>query len=474
MKYLKSYTLFERVSNETKLFESKSSLKFTKQPSKKGAKTETYNVIKDGEVIGQIKWSSRMRGYAFLPEKEHDDEIKKFIKDLMNKRKKSKLLESNWYEMKDHIDVLSDMSLPLWDKDFNVQVADEIISREHQCIVVNIVKKGSNKFTYPEIKQELLEIVGYMDREGWEILNMEFTHIAVGPLYCHLYGDKLVSSRSGEEIDYQFDQLIVKFVEKKEVKTYESFGQNDEPIKILNDICLELSDEDYSFSIQDLKGSGIFNPDRISVSVAGKPNVGDEWRYKPFTYDDVRDVFERMIEYMNSEDFEILRFVYSTPEDPASHNFLEYQNGDLMTYNREKVDRFHHLQINFIEKETKTNESTEEDIHRELMIKKYGVEEIEECDEVIRNINDMALEVEDLGITVLVEYSPMTYLSFDSTPKISVAIIADEKLFAGKIADIDIFTDTLLSYVKSLGFSTGKNTFTSDDRKLCRQILIQK
>ena len=328
MKYLKTY----------KLFESKSSLKFTKQPSKKGAKTETYNVIKDGEVIGQIKWSSRMRGYAFLPEKEHDDEIKKFIKDLMNKRKKSKLLESNWYEMKDHIDVLSDMSLPLWDKDFNVQVADEIISREHQCIVVNISKKGYNKFTYPEIKEELLEMVEYMDREGWKILNMEFSHIAAGPLYCKLDGDKLVSSISGEEIDYQFDQLIVKFVEKKEVKT---------------------------------------------------------------------------------------------------------------------------------------NESTEEDIHREMMIKKYGIQEIVECDEVIRNISDMALEVEDLGITVLVEYSPMTYLSFDSTPKISVSVIADAILFAGKIADIDIFTDTLLVYVKSLGFSTGKNTFTTD-RKMTRQILIQK
>jgi len=326
MRYLKTY----------KLFESKSSLKFTKQPSKKGAKTETYNVVKDGEVIGQIKWSSRMRGYAFLPEKEHDDEIKKFIKDLMNKRKKSKLLESNWYEMKDHIDVLSDMSMYLWDKEFNVQVADEIISREHQCIVVNIVKKGPNKFTYPEIKQELLEMVGYMDREGWGILNMEFTHISAGPLYFKMDGDKLVNM-SGEEIDYQFDQLIVKFVEK----------------------------------------------------------------------------------------------------------------------------------------DIKTNESTEEDIHRERMIKKYGLEEIEECDGVIKNISDMALEVEDSGITVLVGYSPMTYMSAESTPKISVSVIANEILFAGKIADIDIFTDTLLSYVKSLGFSIGKNTFTTD-RKMTRQILIQK
>jgi len=41
-------------------------------------------------VLGQIRWSSRMRGYAFLPEKDHDDEIKTFIKDLMSKRKAKK------------------------------------------------------------------------------------------------------------------------------------------------------------------------------------------------------------------------------------------------------------------------------------------------------------------------------------------------------------------------------------------------
>lgn len=75
---------------EYRLFESKSSVKFVKKESKKGAKTDTYDVIKSGEVIGQIRWSSRMRGYAFLPEKEHDEEIKSFIKDLMSKRKKSK------------------------------------------------------------------------------------------------------------------------------------------------------------------------------------------------------------------------------------------------------------------------------------------------------------------------------------------------------------------------------------------------
>jgi hypothetical protein len=83
MKYLQTYQLFE----------SKSNIKFVKKESKKGAKTETYDVVKSGEVIGQIRWSSRMRGYAFLPEKEHDGKIKDFIKSLMSKRKRESLLK---------------------------------------------------------------------------------------------------------------------------------------------------------------------------------------------------------------------------------------------------------------------------------------------------------------------------------------------------------------------------------------------
>lgn len=91
MKYLKDWLVFE----------SKSSIKFVKQTKKSGAKTDTYNVIKSGNVIGQIKWYSRMRGYAFLPEKEHDTEIKEFIKGLMSDRRK--VLESySSYEEFEH------------------------------------------------------------------------------------------------------------------------------------------------------------------------------------------------------------------------------------------------------------------------------------------------------------------------------------------------------------------------------------
>lgn len=77
MKYLQSY----------KLFESKSDIKFIKKEKKKGAKTDTYDVSKSGNIIGQIKWSSRMRGYAFLPTSDVSLDIKEYISNLMKKRR---------------------------------------------------------------------------------------------------------------------------------------------------------------------------------------------------------------------------------------------------------------------------------------------------------------------------------------------------------------------------------------------------
>ena len=276
-------------------------------------------------------------------------------KNKMRYLKTYKLFESNWYDMRDHINVLSDMSLPLWDKEFNVQVSDEIINqkkappnplntfREHQCIVVNIIKKGDmsnrvmNRFTFPVIKEELLEMVDYMDREGWEVLNMEANNLSSGYFYCYLEGDKLLTLHTDREITEKFDQLIVKFVEK----------------------------------------------------------------------------------------------------------------------------------------EVKTNESTEEDVHRERMIKKYGREEIEECDEVIRNINDMLLELEDLGLMVFAGYTPMTTLSVDSTPKLRVEINAPEELYDSNIDIIHIVADQIVEYIKSFGFIPGCGEWISNDRKVYA-ILIQK
>lgn len=72
------------------ILESSGGLKFNKQPKKKGAKTDIYNVVKNGTTIGQIKWSSRNRGYAFLPSSDCDERVKTFVKGLMTKRREEK------------------------------------------------------------------------------------------------------------------------------------------------------------------------------------------------------------------------------------------------------------------------------------------------------------------------------------------------------------------------------------------------
>lgn len=87
MKYLK---VFEEFKDYILLED----VKFNKQPKKSGAKTEIYDVINSDKVVGQIKWSSRMRGYAFLPTKDCESEIKEFVKDLMSKRRSDKKKKS--------------------------------------------------------------------------------------------------------------------------------------------------------------------------------------------------------------------------------------------------------------------------------------------------------------------------------------------------------------------------------------------
>lgn len=82
MNHIKEFSSF--------LFESNVDLKFKKKPKSLGKKTDVYDVIKDGITIGQIKWSSRLRGYGFLPSSDCDSKVKDFIKDLMAKRRSEK------------------------------------------------------------------------------------------------------------------------------------------------------------------------------------------------------------------------------------------------------------------------------------------------------------------------------------------------------------------------------------------------
>ena len=66
------------------------SVKFKKKQKKKNAKTDVYDVTKGKTVMGQIKWSSRVMGYAFSPTKDCEKQVKDFVKDLMAERRKNK------------------------------------------------------------------------------------------------------------------------------------------------------------------------------------------------------------------------------------------------------------------------------------------------------------------------------------------------------------------------------------------------
>ena len=128
----------------------------------------------------------------------------------------------------------------------------------------------------------------------------------------------------------------------KNYKLFESYF-NEDIINELDDILLELKDLGYFVDITEIKGSGVFNPAKIRVFIGGIAGSN-------FAYDDVKEVFERMTDYMESEDFAILNLLYSTPEDPSSHfsiNLTDYKNGVLTGKQNKEIDILHHLQISF-------------------------------------------------------------------------------------------------------------------------------
>jgi hypothetical protein len=129
----------------------------------------------------------------------------------------------------------------------------------------------------------------------------------------------------------------------KKYKLFESYF-NEDIIHELNDILLELTDLGYFVDLTEMKGSGVLNPAKIRVFIGG---IGKS----NFTYDGVvKEVFERMTDYMESEDFTILNLLYSTPEEPASHfsiSLRDYKNGVLNGKQNKEIGIFHHLQISF-------------------------------------------------------------------------------------------------------------------------------
>ena len=124
------------------------------------------------------------------------------------------LAGDSYLKRQERLRVLSDMSLELWDENFNVQVSSEVLSRDDKYIVVNIVKRGSNRFDYSEIKDTFLSMISYMESEGHSISIEVSGEYVANLIPVELEGEELyLKFRPEQMVDYPIGQLIIKFKE---------------------------------------------------------------------------------------------------------------------------------------------------------------------------------------------------------------------------------------------------------------------
>ena len=146
------------------------------------------------------------------------------MKYLKTYESMSDLAGDSYHKRQERLRVLSDMSLELWDDNFNVQVnlmnirRSEVLSRDDKYIVVNIVKRGQNRFDYSEIKDVFLSMVSYMESEGHSIKSIEVSDISSSNLIKYkLVDEVLLTDMAGiyipRELNRSIGQLIIKFKE---------------------------------------------------------------------------------------------------------------------------------------------------------------------------------------------------------------------------------------------------------------------
>ena len=136
------------------------------------------------------------------------------MKYLKTYESMSDLASDSYHKRQERMRTLEDMSLELWDSNFNVQVSSEVLSRDDKYIVVNIVKRGSNRFDYSEIKDTFLSMISYMESEGHSISIEVSGEYVANLIPVELEGEELyLKFRPEQMVDYPIGQLIIKFKE---------------------------------------------------------------------------------------------------------------------------------------------------------------------------------------------------------------------------------------------------------------------
>jgi hypothetical protein len=146
------------------------------------------------------------------------------MKHLKTFESMSDLAGDSYHKRQERLRTLEDMSLELWDENFNVQVGSEVLSRDDKYIKVNIHKKsepsplgmyGAPRFDYNKIKDTLLSMVSYMESEGHSIKSIEVSDKYVhNTIPVELKEEELYLKYKPEvKVNYPIGQLVIKFKE---------------------------------------------------------------------------------------------------------------------------------------------------------------------------------------------------------------------------------------------------------------------
>ena len=265
-------------------------------------------------------------------------------------------------------------------------------------------------------------------------------------------------------------------------KLFESrFIEFQEMISTINDICQEFIDhncfcsifpkDDIKLNIVSLKSRGhlgsISQPFYLEIDIDRRIIEQDEKRsgFGPFP-DWFIDTCRRIEDYMSSNEF---------VTKPAVRYGTDWENFETIDELSEVIGLIYKVRLEFIPMTKPLDESINPKI---MMMIKYTVGVLDECDSMISDIKDMLLELKDIGLFVTVGYTPMTLTSRDDTPKIMAEVQGDSLLCSYNEDDIDAAFERVKEYASSNGYVTGFGTWERDvdggKKMSVYQMLIQK
>jgi len=147
---------------------------------------------------------------------------------LFESKDLSKIKRELQSEAEDLVSILKDLVLDIKDKDLNAEVTKRhtdlqewsignygyyihmIISKYDR----NFIGGYSSRFNLYDIKDEIMEIVDFMDSHGWVIDGVDVLD-AAGPHNVLIRDNMIISQYSGEEMNYLISEFDIKFKKSK-------------------------------------------------------------------------------------------------------------------------------------------------------------------------------------------------------------------------------------------------------------------